>query len=818
MALSLNRWEADGIQSRFDITYGYLSRSHVFAFVDDRLVAYKWTGAFQIELLVVPQPGVKVTIRRLTDRANRITTYTDGQTLLAESLNAGDLQTFYIAQEMIDQLEEAILNGDVSVLNPDGGYITAQWIQDQLAAGIAAAEEFQIIDAAIQNEAVQRAIAIGQEAFLRAEAIAEEASARAENVLSLTQADLEAGQRLDTLESNLNDPDNGVLAKIATLEEVAVDLEGRKANASVTTALAAELEGVEALVYDETAARVSQCEALATELEALSATVGAAEADIVEERNARIAADEVSASQVSGLLVRIDEAEGGIANTNAAIFAEQAARATGDAANATTIEQNRAVLDARQWAKNLIVNADFAGPWTAYWGAAWDGNSGVPIARGMNTPGFGGSGGLNVHFTTAIGTPASGTIFQGARVLPQFRPKVSPGEWLYISALVGMHRLAGVSAVADFYDASGNFFASEPVGYTAALPQHSASNGNPDNMVRVGGFVQAPAGAASVAVEPRAHCNGEGSPYLFSTAYQCAKVPSGWTRPVPYSDAASAVTFLREALATGDASVARLLLAVNTNSNVASVEAVAQEGSGTWNGSAITLNADMIRLMAKAINFGSNTVFEDADGSIYTVNNNKRLRMLGPFGAAGDLVIWFGPTSVPLYEETKTNGYFSFATDGKVYYGNAELGGGSGASRAKTATGSAVITTGAPDATLASVVFDNVQNPSVNRVPYVEISGDGAGGPGTGGFFHWHVRAAPLANPSDFHNVVSGEFRLEAGSGGETPTVAYLTQPNQSLRTALRHGQVLYSLVAFRFDGSTPVGVRGTLNIENIPS
>ncbi len=128
---------------------------------------------------------------------------------------------------------------------------------------------------------------------------------------------------------------------------------------------------------------------------------------------------------------------------------------------------------------------------------------------------------------------------------------------------------------------------------------------------------------------------------------------------------------IAEAYATDSSATARLVWTVNTTTNSATIEQTAAEGyaDGTWNGSAINLAADLITLLAKDINFGTNTAFEDTYGTIYTTKNSKRLRILGPFPASDDIVLWFGPTSVALNSETKTNGHFALATDGKIYLG-----------------------------------------------------------------------------------------------------------------------------------------------------
>lgn len=78
-------------------------------------------------------------------------------------------------------------------------------------------------------------------------------------------------------------------------------------------------------------------------------------------------------------------------------------------------------------------------------------------------------------------------------------------------------------------------------------------------------------------------------------------------------------------------------------------------------------------LLADLIYMGDDTVFEDTQNSFVTETGGNRYRYGGPFGASTDLLQWFGPDSVSQGSETRTNGYFAFGTDGKVYYGTAEL-------------------------------------------------------------------------------------------------------------------------------------------------
>ncbi len=66
-------------------------------------------------------------------------------------------------------------------------------------------------------------------------------------------------------------------------------------------------------------------------------------------------------------------------------------------------------------------------------------------------------------------------------------------------------------------------------------------------------------------------------------------------------------------------------------------------------------------------------------GAPVSVDISGRRLTIGPgFGVSSGLVLWFGPNSVALSAMSRTNGYFALGTDGKVYYGSAELSGGGG--------------------------------------------------------------------------------------------------------------------------------------------
>lgn len=95
---------------------------------------------------------------------------------------------------------------------------------------------------------------------------------------------------------------------------------------------------------------------------------------------------------------------------------------------------------------------------------------------------------------------------------------------------------------------------------------------------------------------------------------------------------------------------------------------------GTESESIIKLAADTIEVRADALDLGSATTFEASHDTFYTISGSYRYRYGGPFGASSDLLQWFGLNSVALNTETKTNGVFAMATDGKVYFGTSPAG------------------------------------------------------------------------------------------------------------------------------------------------
>lgn len=249
-------------------------------------------------------------------------------------------------------------------------------------------------------------------------------------------------------------------------------------------------------------------------------------------------------------------------------------------------------------------------------------------------------------------------------------------------------------------------------------------------------------------------------PDFYIHALRLEALPDGLTEPGPFvGDAEQAIaSSVREAIIGADGqAVARIIL-----------EAAAGSGQPTRIGLQRGSDGSSdIALVAKQIFFGSDTVFEDTSDTIYVETGGFRQRILGPFGASNDLVWWYGPTSVALNSETRTNGIWAFGTDGKVYYGSAELG-----------AGEFTVSTG---------------RPYLNA----EVAGSGAGTATT---------LIPLTSSSNAVGSVAHEWRRK--SGDTSSTVSNSTIPNPTFSRAMgprdttEDYQTVWTLIATDDDGN----------------
>lgn len=110
MAYSFKQYTGDGATDTFSVTFAYLSQADVHVYiggVED--TAYTWSSSTIVQTSTVPGAGVVVEVRRITDRSARVVDFIDASNLTEALLDLSADQQFYIAQEVLDLTDTAIL-------------------------------------------------------------------------------------------------------------------------------------------------------------------------------------------------------------------------------------------------------------------------------------------------------------------------------------------------------------------------------------------------------------------------------------------------------------------------------------------------------------------------------------------------------------------------------------------------------------------------------------------------------------------------------------------------------------------------------------
>ena len=336
--------------------------------------------------------------------------------------------------------------------------------------------------------------------------------------------------------------------------------------------------------------------------------------------------------------VQIDWYEVSVTPVDASVQTGIDAKATADsnsqliasetAARASQFSEVEARFTQNEVYKNEHPFALFEEGWEEAYEPGWDGNSGIAAQRGVNLDpngAWGGLGGFNVHYTYHPGSPAAGTVTQAASIKNAYKIPCQPNQWVFGAFYCALHRLSAAEVIFDFWDANMTYLTSAAAGYTTEPASVAGQFGNLSNFRRVYGWVQVPANARYLNMTPRGHFSGEANPYMFTTGYQVTFVDTDdpRTTPVPFvaADAVAGASkanaqFLKDALATGTSSQARLFMGVNTANNEAFIEQYAGEGDGVWNGSKIKFTADKFEFNGDVIVNGTITADNIAPGSL----------------------------------------------------------------------------------------------------------------------------------------------------------------------------------------------------------
>jgi len=397
-----------------------------------------------------------------------------------------------------------------------------------------------------------------------------------------------------------------------------------------------------------------------------------------------------SASRTGGLLTDF----GSLAGLSNALGL-QAGSITGQGWGATASEANASNAQI-PLGENLLVNTDWQEGIDG-WAQGWTGDSGLGVTQGMALSGW--TGFVRTSYVTIAGTPAINTVadsltqktYANLADLRRYSPRVRVGDRLWVGSYAAGHRCRCVVIVC-WFDENGAIISSIEVGRTTSDNTPGGfANGRLENAERIGSFITVPASTCYMQIIHRlVSVGGVADPYAFFGFPMVAKVSSVQTvapayvtgkadRYVDYTPENQAASFSGQAaLATLSfvqlSSNVRLADGTTIATNALLVTSQGQAATIAGQGALATKNqaaADDINvssLSAISANLGNIT-----SGAIDLTANNYVVRHGAGFGASSDLVMWYGLASIARSSATKTNGVFTLATDGKVYFGASEL-------------------------------------------------------------------------------------------------------------------------------------------------
>lgn len=126
MADTITTYIGNGTQTDFSIPFDYLKKSFVRVYVDSVLLTggdygdttadYYFLDKTTVRLKTPPAENIEVTIRRYTSATERIVSFEDASILKATDLDTSQLQSFHIAEEARDVINDAL------VKDPDGNW------------------------------------------------------------------------------------------------------------------------------------------------------------------------------------------------------------------------------------------------------------------------------------------------------------------------------------------------------------------------------------------------------------------------------------------------------------------------------------------------------------------------------------------------------------------------------------------------------------------------------------------------------------------------------------------------------------------------
>lgn len=186
----------DGSTNQFDVTFPYISQSHVIVTVNGTATtAFTWATTSRIQLNTTPSAGSTVIVSRSTSRNSRLVDYQTGSILSESILDTDSIQAFYLAQEAID-ISDATVQKSNSTAQWDATTLRITNVADPTAAQDAATRAYVLAQDAANAAAMSANAAAAQSSEDDAQ-ISEDAAA-ASAVLSAADATQTALDRIAT--------------------------------------------------------------------------------------------------------------------------------------------------------------------------------------------------------------------------------------------------------------------------------------------------------------------------------------------------------------------------------------------------------------------------------------------------------------------------------------------------------------------------------------------------------------------------------------------------------------------------------------------
>ena len=108
MANSYISYSGDGSSNIFSVTFPYLAKAHVHAYVDGvEDTGFTWVTASSISFSSVPASGAQVLIKRSTPSAPLVD-FVDGSNLTEAMLDLANQQALYIGEEAVDRANDSL--------------------------------------------------------------------------------------------------------------------------------------------------------------------------------------------------------------------------------------------------------------------------------------------------------------------------------------------------------------------------------------------------------------------------------------------------------------------------------------------------------------------------------------------------------------------------------------------------------------------------------------------------------------------------------------------------------------------------------------